>query len=655
MITLPNIDDDEDELPSDFEREQGTESVRPTSAAAIGRLSLEAALDRAGRAALKHQPCLSIVRVPDAIWADIIEDAVKRMDRAPIVNVVTERRKIGGAMQRAGIDELKWVQSGRSLLFVSPDPDELLAEAVLAAADVMIEIPPLTPQLLRKAIRLATGGVARGVTDEMAALDLAVICAVVRPDLTARQCVDNLRRAFSQRPPPQVPNGPLLSDLPLTADIRAWSGQTLADLNGVKSGSLTPDRLVYGVLEGPPGTGKTLIVEALARSAGWNLVGSSVGSWFTVGDGALGGVARNVRSFVDQVLVSEPAIGFLDELDALPDRASLEQKGRDWWLPVITLFLTEIDRVRKSGRKVLLLGATNYYERLDAALIRPGRLHRRVPVLAPEAEADILALLHYFLGGEFVDADLIRLVRFARGATPAMVEGWAKEARSTARQKNRPLKVADVLDQMVPKDIRTPADIRTAALHEVGHAIVAHRVGHEVRSVSILPDGMTGGVTETRLPSLMPTWAQVRDIVTISLGGRAADIILGTGAHGGAEGDLETATRLLRTALERQGLGDTLAHMPEVGRRPATVPDLIEDLLQCLLQRAIGMVEADRDVALMLAERLIDEKVVSGDEVAKVLERAAQASTCRPQQPDAAGEFVPGADLAETAAGLPCK
>ncbi|KFL30300.1 hypothetical protein JP75_17200, partial [Devosia riboflavina] len=91
---------------------------------------------------------------------------------------------------------------------------------------------------------------------------------------------------------------------------------------------------------------------------------------------------------MDEVLVNEPAIGFMDELDALPNRATLDNRGRDWWTPLINLFLTEIDRVRKSGKKVLLLGATNYYDRLDGALIRPGRLQQRVSVLPPRTEAE---------------------------------------------------------------------------------------------------------------------------------------------------------------------------------------------------------------------------------------------------------------------------
>lgn len=414
---------------------------------------------------------------------------------------------------------------------------------------------------------------------------------------------------------------PLLSDLPLTRNVRTWSDDLIIDLNAVKAETLKPDSLTYGVLGGPPGTGKSLIAESLARTAGWAFVPASVGGWFTVGDGALGGVAKNVRAFVDQVLANEPCIGFLDEIDALPDRATLDPKNREWWLPVITLFLTEIDRARKSRKKVFLLGATNYYDRLDAALIRPGRLHRRVPVLAPETDEEVAALFRYLLRGDLADADLGKLTKVGRGATPAEVEGWLKAARSAARIKGRALELTDIQEQMVPKDYRPVDDIRAIAIHEIGHAVVSHRLGHAVQSVSIVPRGSTGGLPQIQMPTLVPTWATIEDTVTIALGGRAADVVLGNGANVGAGTDLAGATQLLVDAIERQGLGDTLVYVPEVRLQSAKLSQMVDAHLRRLLQRAISIVEADRDLAQLLAERLASEKMLSGREVETALKR----------------------------------
>lgn len=608
-------DDIDDEIP-DFDNPDTPEPLREHAAEALALTALEAALTRTTRIALKRRPSLIIVKVPGRDWVEIIAPQIKRMDKAPAVRAVTERVKQGGVFHRIGGEDLKYLRQGRSVLYVCQDPQELLDEAVLRAVDVTISIPAMTPAVLRKVIRRVTGRVARGVTTDMAGLDLPVITSVVRQELTARECVENLGRAVGRKPARITPAVPLLNHLPLTKDIRKWTDQTWADLEAVKRGAMHPDQLVFAMLEGPPGTGKTLIAESLAHTADWTFVPTSVGAWFTSGDGALGGVARNLKSFIDQVLASEPAIGFMDELDALPNRATVDNRGRDWWTPVINLFLTEIDRLRKSNRKVLLLGATNYYAHLDNALIRPGRLQQRVSVQPPQTESDVIALLRYYLRGDLAEADLGRLGRIGRGATPAMVEGWLKEARGAARSNKRPLELGDILAQMVPSDDRAPADIRAIAIHEMGHAIVAHRLGQRVESVSIIADGNSGGRTWTRLPTIVPTWDRLLDMATVTLGGRAADIVLGDGPNAGAEGDLASATELLIAAHERQGLRDSLVFAPALAFRRADTFAAVNAELRRLLKRAMAIVEADRDLVLQLADRLIAERVLSGEDMA---------------------------------------
>jgi ATP-dependent Zn protease len=411
----------------------------------------------------------------------------------------------------------------------------------------------------------------------------------------------------------QTPAVPLLTQLPLTANVREWSGQMLEELAAVKAGELDPAALVYAALEGPPGGGKTLIAASLAATAGWTFVASSVGTWFTIGDGALGGVARNLKAFIDSVLKSEPAIGFLDELDAIPNRETMDNRARDWWTTIITLLLTEIDRLRASGRKVLLLGASNYYDRLDSALIRPGRLQQRVSVLPPSTEREVLAVFQHYLGDDFAAAEQAKLARLAIGATPATIEGWVKSARASARIAGRPFTAGDLLDQMAPADDRSPQDLRTAALHELGHAIVAAELGHAVNRISIVSGADSGGYTSTRLVSIVPTLAQIHDLVTVSLGGRAADVEIGPGAHSGAESDLAKATELLLAARQRQGLGDTLATLP-----PAAAASLMKEVdadLKRLLDRARTIVRRYRRELLRLAEQLLVERIISGDVV----------------------------------------
>jgi cell division protease FtsH len=293
-MTLFHDDDLDDEIP-DFDNPVSDKPVRPAAAETIARISLDAALTRTSRAALKRHPYLTIFKVPHPDYAEVLPKPLKRMQNAPVVKSVTEKLRQGGAYHRVGEDMLDFLRQGRSVLFLSQDPQELLDEAVLAVADLIIDIPALNPALLRKTINIVTGGRARNVTDEMAGLPLKIIVSAVRQELTAGQCVQNLQRALDRQPKAEASAVPLISDLPLTASVRTWTDQMVHDLAAVKAGELPPRDIVFAMLEGPPGTGKTLIAESLAHTTGWTFVPSSVGTWFTSGDGALGGVAKTSR------------------------------------------------------------------------------------------------------------------------------------------------------------------------------------------------------------------------------------------------------------------------------------------------------------------------------------------------------------------------
>jgi hypothetical protein len=208
-------------------------------------------LTRTSRAALKRSPSVIIIKTPNKAWTEIMEAAVLRRHAGAVVMEVSDRAKQGRNLVRKGAEPLRALRMSKTVVYVSPDPDTLLDEAVLAAADETIVIPQLTAVLLTKAIRRVTGGTPRGITADMAALDLSTIQAVVRPGLSARQCVDNMRRALRRQAvaPAQALASPLLSELPLTAPVRSWTDQLLAELAAVKNGSLPAKELVFGVLE----------------------------------------------------------------------------------------------------------------------------------------------------------------------------------------------------------------------------------------------------------------------------------------------------------------------------------------------------------------------------------------------------------------------
>ncbi len=600
-----------------------TDTATPTSAITGRSALLAAALLDPGLIELPARLAAGpaqfvLLGVPSTQWALALTRHLQTELSSVHVRSVTELKKDGN---RSLATELAaFLAGGSHLIVVSADPDTLLPADLLSAVDVILSLSAPDAHLVRRAIEQLIGQpVPELEPGDVAGLDFNGLSAALRPGSTAESCIARLRRASQgSRNPGAADKGPRLADLPLSPDITAWSTGLLADLRRVEAGELRPSDLTYPLLEGPPGTGKTLIAGALARSAGWRLATTSVGSWFTGSDGYLGGVSKAALEFFNELLREPYTVGFIDEIDALPNRAHLDPKHLEWWTPIITLVLVQIDRLRRSGKPVLLIGATNYHDRLDSALLRSGRIERRVSVLPPETVEEVGRIFEHYLEGAIDPAVIGTAARCAQGWTPADIEAAVRAARGRAAAANRPMTDVDLLESVAPADPRTGAELRATAIHEAGHAVVSLALGLPVDTVSIIADGRSGGYTEGSTGSQVPTRADVEALVTVMLGGRAADIQLGVGANAGAEQDLAMATALMVRAMGELGLYDRLTHAaaPSLLRRP---DERLEPTLQHLLRRALQIVQHNRAAVLALAEQLLLHRVLDGAAVEHVL------------------------------------
>lgn len=133
------------------------------------------------------------------------------------------------------------------------------------------------------------------------------------------------------------------------------------------------------LLAGSPGTGKTLIAKALANEAGVNFIsvrGPQLLNQY------LGESERAVRSIFAKARSAAPCIIFFDEIDAL---APVRGQGEGATIErVVAQLLTEIDGIDEL-KGVFLLAATNRVDRVDPALLRPGRFDLVIEVPLPDA------------------------------------------------------------------------------------------------------------------------------------------------------------------------------------------------------------------------------------------------------------------------------
>lgn len=648
---LPNEDyPDETETPPRFKSPR-SDAQKALVAAALAGVDT-APVRRALASAVPH---VILIETPTHAWSQALAEEIGAVYNDVSTSAVVELKKDGNVWTVGWM--LKRLGEGRHQVFCTAEPQTMLPSLVHAALDVRLTLPAIDGKVVQRAIREFSGKSLRGPLEvDVSRLDFRELQLTLRPGSTARDCVARLRQAldYAASNPNLRPNtNPALEELPLPADTAAWAYDTLAELKAVKDGMLAPDVLRHGVLVGPPGTGKSLLAGSLAKSAGWSFHKASVGEWFNSSDGHLGGMSKACVNFFDTILADDCSLALLDEIDSAPSRASLDSRDLQWWVPFVNLLLTQMDRLRQSGKRVLFLGATNYPTRLDPALTRFGRLEQRVEVREPQTEKEIAAIFAHYLRDDIGPAEISMLARYSSGATPATIDGWVRAARAAARVQQRPLAAEDVLAVIAPPETRSETELHAVAIHEAGHAVVARALGIEVSSVSLIAQGATGGLTRTTPLSNFPNRDELERMVTVLLAGRAADLVLGNkGAHAGAATDLEMATTTLLRGRYMLGLYDTLGRREQLTVDHA---DAVEEVLQRLLAEAIGVVTKHEPAVLALTAELRERRLLTGAEldaaIKPLMGGAAKKKRSMPRSAAPAGALKSGRDSQHSSNG----
>jgi cell division protease FtsH len=344
-------------------------------------------------------------------------------------------------------------------------------------------------------------------------------------------------------------------------------------------------RIPHGVLlSGPPGTGKTLLARAVAGEADAPFF-SMAASEFV--EAIVGVGASRVRDLFKQAKAAAPAIVFIDELDAVGRARSTGiagfSGGNDEREQTLNQILTEMDGF-DSSTSVIVIGATNRPDVLDAALLRPGRFDRRVSVQPPDrAGREAILRVHARDVMLAPGVDLARIAATTPGMVGADLANLVNEAALLAgRRSHRVVEEADITDALERivlgaerQVMRSAEDKRLTAYHESGHAIVGMLTGgaDPVRKVSIIPRGPALGVTFAAPDGDRFNYREpeVGAKIKVALGGRAAEEVVFGEVSTGAESDIEQLTELARQMVGRWGMSaevGPLAVLPRDGARP---------------------------------------------------------------------------------------
>ncbi len=321
------------------------------------------------------------------------------------------------------------------------------------------------------------------------------------------------------------------------------------------------------LLYGPPGTGKTLLAKAIASEAGARFYAQSASAFVEMFAGL--GAAR-IRKLFEEARKNTPAIVFIDELDAVGAQRTGHGFSREQD-QTLNQLLVELDGF-EARDQVIVMGASNRLQDLDAALLRPGRFDRQVLVAAPDLAGREQILRVHTRGKPLADdVDLRSIARQTAGLTGAELENISNEAAIFAgRLDHDEITGSDFEDAMErvvaglqQRKVVSEKERRILAYHEAGHAVLSHLTGDllPVHKVTIVSRGQALGYT-LNLPTeerYLHTAEEFTDLLKIYLAGRAAEQIVFGRVTNGAANDLERATEVARAMVFEYGMSNASA------------------------------------------------------------------------------------------------
>jgi cell division protease FtsH len=368
------------------------------------------------------------------------------------------------------------------------------------------------------------------------------------------------------------------------------------------------------LLSGRPGTGKTLLARAVAGEASVPFFSVSASEFV---EAIVGIGASRVRDLFKQAKEAQPAIIFIDELDAIGrSRAAGSTPfsgGNDEREQTLNQILTEMDGFESSAA-VIVLGATNRPEVLDPALLRPGRFDRRVAVPPPDKDGRRQILeVHTRSIPLDADVDLNSLAASTPGMVGADLANLANEAALLAarlgHEKVRHSDFTEALEKIIlgaPRSVvLSDEDRRRTAYHESGHALVGMLTegADPVRKVSIIPRGMALGVTLSA-PDIEKSNYEEHYLlgrIKVALGGRVAEELVYGTITAGAESDIQQLTAIARQMVGRWGMSEAvgpIAVIPSESAGPllpgsSEVSEATQELIDREVRRIVDAAHAE--------------------------------------------------------------
>jgi cell division protease FtsH len=385
------------------------------------------------------------------------------------------------------------------------------------------------------------------------------------------------------------------------------------------------------IFEGPPGNGKTLLAKALAGEANTSFIPVS-GSQFQ--EKYVGVGSSRIRELFNLACDNIPCIVFIDEIDALGRKRSsdgdVSGNERDSTLNELLVALDGFKNI--SG--VFLIGATNRADLLDEALLRPGRIDKRIYINNPDKETR-KHILNIHLQGKPHEDDIIleELSENTAGFSGAQLENLVNEAMLLALRENREVFSHKDLDVVFNKMIAgwQPSEhkfsqemIDQIAIHELGHAVVGMLAKHHGKMTKVVinlsaPNTPAYTVFEPDASNIVTREALFEHLMILLSGRIAEEIFYGVSVTTGAINDFQEALKLAEKMVCYYGMGKQIIYPNKSEKYKEIIDQEVETLLNDAYGYAEFILRNSKDLMFEGAEILKENQLLKAETMIELI------------------------------------
>ena len=386
------------------------------------------------------------------------------------------------------------------------------------------------------------------------------------------------------------------------------------------------------ILEGPPGNGKTLLAKGFAGECSCAFI-QVAGSEFQ--EKYVGVGSARVKELFKLANKNAPCVIFIDEIDALGRKRSSDGESSSSEKDnTLNQLLIAMDGFQSSDG-VFVIGATNRADLLDPALMRPGRIDKRIYISVPDSKTRE-AIINIHINGKPHDNSIhvTDLVDLTNGMSAAQIENVLNEAMLLAIRNNRTEFSYTELDVVMNRILAgwqptehqfSQAMIDQIIVHEMGHAMVgflAKKHSKLTKIVINLSSPNTPGYTvfEGSTSSLYTRDSLFEHLMILLAGRVAEEVFYNVSVTTGAINDFEEAFKLAEKMVLYYGMGSSLIYPSNSEKYKEQIDNEVVQLIQEAYDVSRFIVTNCQEVIRDCTEILQRERIMRRDDLLSLIE-----------------------------------